>query len=194
MLHSKFKQLFKSYFFASVGLYVSSFLIGYVVFLPIVDLNLSDFQWLNTMSNPLQMAGTPDALFIMKNNLYAVLVLISGSFLLGITTFITLVFNGFSFGALTCAMIAEGTPFSTLLLLTLPHATLELPAIWLAGTAGFKIPYELMRYFTDKKDYILSKEEVIDFLMLSGIAIILIVIAAVIEANITLKIAENLAL
>jgi uncharacterized membrane protein SpoIIM required for sporulation len=146
------------------------------------------------MSNPLQMAGTPDALFIMKNNLYAVLVLISGSFLLGITTFITLVFNGFSFGALTCAMIAEGTPFSTLLLLTLPHATLELPAIWLAGTAGFKIPYELMRYFTDKKDYILSKEEVIDFLMLSGIAIILIVIAAVIEANITLKIAENLAL
>lgn len=144
------------------------------------------------MPNPLQINETPDTLFIMKNNLYAVLVLISGSFLLGINTFITLVFNGFSFGALTCAMVTSGAPFSTLLLLTLPHAIFELSAIWIAGAAGFKIPYELVRYFTDKKDYILSSGEVMEFLMLSGIAIILIIIAAFIEANITLRIAENL--
>lgn len=192
MYGTALKQIIRFYFLTSVSLYFLSFFIGYIVFLPIVNLNLLDFQWLNAMPNPLQINETPDTLFIMKNNLYAVLVLISGSFLLGINTFITLVFNGFSFGALTCAMVTSGAPFSTLLLLTLPHAIFELPAIWIAGAAGFKIPYELVRYFTDKKDYILSSGEVMEFLMLSGIAIILIIIAAFIEANITLRIAENL--
>lgn len=192
MRGTAFKQLIRFYFLTSVSLYVLTFLIGYIVFIPIVNSNLLDFQWINAMPNPLQINETPDTLFIMKNNLYAMLILISGSFLLGTTTFITLAFNGFSFGALTCAMVTSGASFSTLLLLALPHSIFELPAIWIAGAAGFKIPYELVCYFIGKKDYMLSREEVMDFLMLSGIAIVLIIIAAFIEANITLKIAENL--
>ncbi len=64
------------------------------------------------------------------------------------------------------------------------------PAIWIAGAAGFKVPYELIRYFLGKKDHILNKQEINDFLMLAVTTLILIVIAAFVEANITMKIAE----
>jgi hypothetical protein len=71
MRGTAFKQLIRFYFLTSVSLYVLTFLIGYIVFIPIVNSNLLDFQWINAMPNPLQINETPDTLFIMKNNLYA---------------------------------------------------------------------------------------------------------------------------
>ncbi len=176
----------------SMSFYILTFIIGFIVFLQFINSNISDFKWLNVIPNPLQVNGTPGVLFIMKNNLYAVLLLISGSFLFGTITFLTLALNGFSFGGLTCGMVLSGVPFGTIFLLSLPHAIFELPAIWIAGAAGFKIPYELVRYFNDKKDYILNGEEVIDFLILAGSAIVLTIVAAFVEANITLRIAQSI--
>jgi stage II sporulation protein M len=86
--------------------------------------------------------------------------------------------------------IRSGMQITTILALTLPHVIFELPAIWIAGTAGFKVPYELIRYFLGRKEHILNKQEITDFLMLAVTALVLIVIAAFIEANITMKIAE----
>jgi len=77
-----------------------------------------------------------------------------------------------------------------LILLTAPHAIFEIPAIITAGAAGFKIPYEIIRYLAGKKEQILTKEDLKEYLTLALISIILIVIAAWVEANITLKIAE----
>lgn len=130
-------------------------------------------------------------LTFIKNNGFAILNIVSGSLSLGLTTFINLFINGLVFGVAMAGSM-QNASLTTVLLLIMPHAIFELPAIWIAGAAGFKVPYELVRYFTDKKDYILSREEVMDFLMLSGIAIVLMIIAAFIEANITLRIAENL--
>jgi len=76
------------------------------------------------------------------------------------------------------------------LTLILPHAIFEIPAIIIAGAAGFKIPYEIIRYLAGKKEQILTKEDVKEYLTLALISIVLIVIAAWIEANVTLKIAK----
>jgi len=38
-----------------------------------------------------------------------------------------------------------------ILLLILPHGIFEIPAIIIAGAAGFKIPYEIVRYLAGKK-------------------------------------------
>jgi len=54
----------------------------------------------------------------------------------------------------------------------------------------FKIPYEIIRYLAGKKEQILTKEDIKEYLTLTLISIILIVIAAWIEANVTLKIAK----
>jgi len=80
--------------------------------------------------------------------------------------------------------------YCLLLLLTLPHGIFEIPAIIIAGQAGFKIPYEIVRYLMGKKEQPLTKEDIKEYLTLALISIILIVIAAWIEANVTLKIAQ----
>ncbi|MBE8539589.1 stage II sporulation protein M [Geoglobus acetivorans] len=67
----------------------------------------------------------------------------------------------------------------------------EIPAIIIAGAAGFKIPYEIVRYLAGKKETILTKEDIKEYLTFALISIILIVIAAWIEANVTLKIAKS---
>ena len=75
-------------------------------------------------------------------------------------------------------------------LLVIPHGIFEIPAIIIAGVASFKIPYEIIRYLAGRKEQILTKEDIKEYLILALISIILIVIAAWIEANVTLKIAK----
>ncbi len=79
---------------------------------------------------------------------------------------------------------------SRLIVLTIPHGVFEITGFIIAGAAGFKIPYEIVRYLAGKKEQILTKEDIKEYLTLALISIILIVIAAWIEANVTLKIAK----
>ncbi|ADT83567.1 hypothetical protein TERMP_00590 [Thermococcus barophilus MP] len=80
----------------------------------------------------------------------------------------------------------------TFFLLILPHGIFEIPAIIIAGAAGFKIPYELLRFALGKKEEIISEEDAKEFFKLFLISMILIFIAALIESTITAKIAESL--
>jgi uncharacterized membrane protein SpoIIM required for sporulation len=73
----------------------------------------------------------------------------------------------------------------------LPHGISEVPAIIISGAAGFKIPYEIIRYLAGKKEQILTKEDVKEYLTLALISTVLIVIAAFVEAYITPRIAEH---
>ena len=78
----------------------------------------------------------------------------------------------------------------SILLLIFPHCIFEIPAIIIAGAAGFKIPCEIVRYLAGKKEQPLTKEDIKEYLTLALISIILIVIAAFVEAYITPRIAE----
>jgi len=115
--------------------------------------------------------------------------LLTGAFLFGLTTFLSLGINGYYLGCYT-AVAVLGKSYDKFLILIIPHGLLEIPAIIIAGAAGFKIPYEIVRYLAGKKEQILTKEDIKEYLTLALISIILIVIAAWIEANVTLKIAE----
>ena len=95
-----------------------------------------------------------------KNNLYLIILLISGAVTSGITTFINLFYNGLTFGFLVKEALEKGIPINEVILLTLPHSIFEIPAIIIAGTAGFKIPYEIIRYLAGNKETILTKEDI----------------------------------
>ena len=126
---------------------------------------------------------------ILLNNLSAILRILLGSFTFGMFTVIGIILNGFNIGSLiTHANYLEN--IWTYIITILPHGIFEIPAIIIAGAAGFKIPYEIIRYLAGKKEQILTKEDVKEYLTLALILIILIVIAAWIEANVTLRIAQ----
>jgi uncharacterized membrane protein SpoIIM required for sporulation len=100
--------------------------------------------------------------------------------------------NGFILGS-AVKTVANQLKLTETLSLILPHGIFEIPALIIAGAAGFKIPYELLRFALGKKEEIITEEDAKEFFKLVGISIALIFIAAVIEAEITLKLAVHMA-
>ncbi|WP_290898462.1 stage II sporulation protein M [Ferroglobus sp.] len=66
----------------------------------------------------------------------------------GASTFTNLIMNSFYFGA----MMAFAEDSLIVVLLVIPHDIFEIPAIIIAGAAGFKIPYEIVRYLAGRKE------------------------------------------
>ena len=129
---------------------------------------------------------------ILLNNVKLVMLLIVGGLLMGSLTTINLVINGQFLGVIIRELITSHDLISTLFILLLfvfPHGVFEIPAIIIAGAAGFKIPYEIVRYLAGRKEQVLTKEDIKEYLTLSLISIILIIIAAFVEAYITPRIA-----
>lgn len=174
-------------FFISIGIYFLGFIAGIFLFY-FFDPNAPGTKIFDILPGVLKT--DPTTMAFVKNNGTVILILVSGSLFLGLTTFISLSLNGLVFGVAMAASM-QNASLTTVLLFTMPHAIFELPSMWFAGAAGFKIPYELIRYFTNKKEYILNKEEAMDFLTLIGIAIVLVLIAALVEANFTMGIGET---
>ena len=115
--------------------------------------------------------------------------LLSGASTFGASTFLRLSWNGIILGVAVAETYNQGR-LIVLFLYTFPHGAFEIPAIIIAGAAGFKIPYEIIRYLAGKKEQILTKEDIEEYLTLALISVILIVIAAFVEAYVTLEIAD----
>ncbi len=127
---------------------------------------------------------------IFENNLRMILLLLLGAFLFGTTTVLNLIYNGMNTSLIIRDSLLARTDPISITLLILPHGIFEIPAIIIAGAAGFKIPYEIIRYLAGKKEQILTKEDIKEYFTLALTSIILIVIAAWIEAYVTPRIAE----
>jgi len=113
-----------------------------------------------------------NALFFcfLINNLRLVGLLISGSVLFGAPSCLNLMANGIFIGStIKSAILADKLLEFTLL--TLPHGIFEIPAIIIAGAAGFKIPYEIIRYLAGRKEQILTKEDIKEYLTLALISL-----------------------
>ncbi|HIH73460.1 MAG TPA: stage II sporulation protein M [Thermococcaceae archaeon] len=136
--------------------------------------------------------SNPGVLFFFKHNLKVAFLLWTGAITLGTTTLVNLFSNGFILGS-AVKTVANQLKLTETLSLILPHGIFEIPALIIAGAAGFKIPYELLRFVLGKKDEIITEEDAKEFFKLVGVSIALIFIAAVIEAEITLKLAVHMA-
>ena len=161
-------------------IYLTSFLFGFLIGKSEEVLFLQNGIFLSRLS-------TVSFSYIAKNNLIVIMRLVLGSFLLGIPTLTSIIISGINTGY---TIAQSNLPIDIILTLTLPHGIFEIPAIIIAGAAGFKIPYEIVRYLAGKKEQPLTKEDVKEYLTLALISIILIVIAAFVEAYVTPRIAE----
>ena len=127
--------------------------------------------------------------YIFLNNLKVVLLLsFGGALTFGGLTFLNLIVNGINLGIMFHIYLNLGE-LKSFFLLILPHGVFEIPGLIIAGVAGFKIPYELLRFGLGKKEEIITEEDAKEFFKLVGVSIALILIAAIIESKITLKLA-----
>lgn len=177
----------KKIFLFSAIIYFTGFILGILLIMLIYSLNETalvptNSPYADTYKNMSSIS------FILKNNLFFVSLLLAGTISLGIITFLNLLYNGVIFGAQVYSLVLAGCPVLFILLSTIPHGIFEIPGILCASTAGFKIPYELLQYFTNKKDHIINTGDLFDILMLIIIAIILIIMAAFVESTITYNI------
>ena len=131
---------------------------------------------------------------IFTHNLQAALVAYIGG-IIGIVPALTLFSNGFLIGSLS-GYLMNGTVHQSLSLVDvisyiLPHGIFEIPAFIIAGAAGFRLTSVVIDLInsTRGKPYISDDyRKFKDSLALLAIAVILLVIAAIIEANFTIPI------
>lgn len=136
-------------------------------------------------------------LAIFLHNLQAILVIYVGG-VIGIIPFVSLFSNGFLYGAFI-GYLSHGdiinnfgaTNPQIFLIYTVPHGIFEIPGFIIASSAGFRLTTMiagLIKSFIDKTPASDHYWKFKDSIALLVISVILIFIAAMIEANITISI------
>ncbi len=183
----------ETFFILSAMIFIASLFIGYAfagMLEPIMGKMLGDFKR-RLVQGDLQL--TTFSLF--ANNLKVVLLLYGGGLIFGLVTAFYLVSNGVFIGY-TAAQFQLGD----FIIYTLPHGIFEILGIIIAGAAGFKLGSIVLNILKGllklQSDFSMSNQikylleanwdDLKDTLILMGIAIVLIMIAAIIEANFTI--------
>lgn len=183
----------ETFLMLSAMIFISSVFIGYAFagFLdPILKSVLGDFKKRLSPGGDLQL--TTLSLFI--NNIKVALYLYAGGISIGLFTAYYLISNGIFIGY-TGAQFDLGD----FIIAIIPHGVFEILGIIIAGAAGFKLALIIINILKgvtklqsdfsmiNQFKYLLesNQDDFKDTLVMLGIAIVLIFIAAIIEANFT---------
>ncbi|MBE6494119.1 MAG: stage II sporulation protein M [Methanosphaera stadtmanae] len=183
----------KYYVLLSLIIFLASLLLSYVYPGTFQSLVLPAVQGLNqgVQNGTVKLETIP----LFTNNFSVALSLFAGGVYFSIPTLYLLIYNGLVIG-FTGAQLN----LSYFLTYTLPHGIVELSAIVLAGATGFRITHGIItllsgikikgsnksKYF--KEHGIIAIKMIIDAIVLILLVAILLLIAAYIEANLTIPI------
>ncbi len=179
------------YFALSAIIFFGSMFLGY---LHLFDFFLAPLQQQfkrSIVAGEIQLTTT--SLFF--NNLWVLIILYGTSLLLGLGAIYFLFVNGAFIG-----YFATQAPLADFILLTVPHGIFEIISFIIAGAAGFRLANFVYSFIRDlieetwygsfwgklKHVYNLQSDQLTESIILLGIAIVLLLIAAVIEANFTI--------
>lgn len=180
----------ETFLIIAAAIFLVSIFIGYVhpgILDSFLAGQLQDFQK-NISQGVIQL----NTLSIFTNNLFTALVIYVG---IGIWTSWYLFINGAFIG-----YVGSKVNIGNFLIFTVPHGIFEVTAIIISGAAGFRLASAIVHYLDgvtkinpsisirNQLGYLLeaNADEFKDSLTLFGIAVILLFIAAIIEANFTI--------
>jgi stage II sporulation protein M len=123
------------------------------------------------------------------NNLVAMVVLLLGAVSVGLVTIFGLVLNGLLIGAVVGIAVQTLSPVVILALLV-PHGILEIPAFLVAAAVGLRFGRLTVRYVRGLESELVTRRDLREAGSLVAVSAVLIVVAAFIEANLTLQVAE----
>lgn len=122
-------------------------------------------------------------LLLFKNNMSIVLFNSIGFATFGISCFVSIIINGYSFGHLISNAIKIGLPETLLLKNTLPHGIFELFGLWISATAGFHGTLLFEKFLRSKP---ISEVEICTYLKLIVISLSLTLLSVFIETYYTI--------
>jgi stage II sporulation protein M len=129
---------------------------------------------------------------IAVNNLTAMLVMLLGTVTLGLVSVYGLVVNGLLIGVVVGLALQE-LPAVVILALLVPHGLLEIPALLVVAAVGLRVGRLTVRYLRGLEDELVTEQLLREAGWLVAVATVLILVAAYIEANLTLQVAERVA-
>lgn len=126
------------------------------------------------------------------NNLVAMCVLLLGAVSLGLVTLAGLVVNGLLIGVIV-GIAVQRLDAVVVFVLIAPHGVLEIPALLVAATVGLRFAWLTVRYTRGLEEELVTRRDLREAGVLVAAASLLILVAAYIEANVTLALAERIA-
>jgi len=163
---------------------VAGFLLGSAV--PVESLSTTESGGSSPLFPPLTTLG------LATNNLTAMLVLLLGAVSIGLVTLLGLVVNGLLIGAVVGIAVQQVDPLVVAMLIV-PHGVLEIPALLIASAIGLRFARRTVRYIRGLEPDLVTRRDLCEAGWLVAVAAVLIVVAAYIEANVTLELAERVA-
>lgn len=179
----QFTRWFRWHLAAALFVFFASAFAGYAVFgaLPVEDLA----ELIPNDTSLPELAFVP----IMLNNLRALLLMFLGTITGGLLSLFGLFVNGLVVGAVVGITVQE-TSWVVILAALLPHGVIELTAFFMAAAIGLRVPHRIARYLTGYDETPLTRAELVELGILSVAMVVMIVVAAWIEANVTPSVIE----
>lgn len=182
----------ESFLAISAGIFLGSLIVGYL-FSGFLDTILGP-QLQNLQKQASEGIVRLETLSLFEHNVIIALGIYVGGFAVGAITAILLVGNGAFIG-----YAASQYPIYSFLIFTIPHGIFEVTGIIISGAAGFRLASGVFRFLDgitklkrtisirNQLGYLLeaNMDEFKDSLSLFAIAVVLLLIAAFIEANLT---------
>ena len=150
-------------------------------------------EWLQnpgtTGENPF-MPAELTTLSLTINNLGALLVMALGAISLGSMTVLSLVLNGLLIGAVVGIALKQ-VSLVVVAALIVPHGLIEIPALLIVAAVGLRFGWRTLQYIRGRTNELVTGQDIREAGWLLATAAVLIVIAAYIEANLTVEVASR---
>ncbi|WP_247003270.1 stage II sporulation protein M [Halosolutus gelatinilyticus] len=177
----------------AAGLFGLGAIVGALLVAVGVDLTELFLDLLSEEFSEEELAGEIDlsASFFITNNTPPFLAVILGALTFGLVTALIMLFNGVIIGNLLFALGSEAG-LGLIVVLIVPHGIFELPALFIAAGVGFRLLHRAAQRFTGSRDDLFTKSYLGRTAVLVAFGWLLLVLAAFIEAYLTIAIAELL--
>ncbi|MFC4540651.1 stage II sporulation protein M [Halosolutus amylolyticus] len=181
----------RPYVWFATGLFGFGAIVGALLVAAGVDLTELLLEMLLEEFDEEELAGGIElsATFFITNNTPPFLAAIGGALTLGFVTAVIMLFNGVLIGNLVVAIGLE-TGIGPIIALIVPHGIFELPALFVAAGVGFRLLHRAGQRIAGTRDALFTRAYLVRTGALVVFGWLLLVLAAFVEAYLTVPIAE----
>lgn len=186
-LRARFVRWTYPYTLVAAGTFLLGAILGAVAVATTPSAALTDLT--EAFGNPDLFPDRLTTWTVFRNNVVVLGLIAVGTVTFAATTVVVLLFNGFIFGVV--AATAADRPLA-LVALVAPHGVFELGTFFIVSGVAYRTTWRLVSYLRGADDTPVTRQEILEAVVLIVGAVLVIALAAWIEATLTRRIARLL--